>query len=428
MGASDACPDVASTANAAAVYPAWRIHGSLRVSRRSRRRPPGAARRRRRTGGPAHLGRAHHAGPDVLRSRGDARSRHAVHDPLRAARRAGEADAGQARRAVAGRVVDRVEGRAGLRVRPAHGREVPQRRAGHAGGREVLVRALPRRRRHAAAQQGGARGDTRRAAGAPGAQAAVGRLHDLLRQPGHRGRLDRAQGLRREGRARTASRRRPIGAGPYRFVSSKPGVELVLEANEQYWRKVPSVKTLRLPRHHRRVHAPGRAQARRGRHRLQLHRAARRGAQAHAGPHAGPRLSAVHGVALPHRAVGPKSPWADVRVRRAASLAIDRPAINQSQYLGPGALAVRHRAGEPGVLLGRAQARLRSQARAPAAGRGRLPERLRRRRGDRRHDLRHGAGRARRQLPAGRGHPRPTADRWSGRRSPRASASASCAA
>ena len=30
----------------------------------------------------------------------------------------------------------------------------------------------------------------------------------------------------------------------------------------------------------------------------------------------------------------PESPWADVRVRRAASLPIDRQAINQSQYLG----------------------------------------------------------------------------------------------
>src|SRR6185437_10877610 len=36
----------------------------------------------------------------------------------------------------------------------------------------------------------------------------------------------------------------PIGAGPYKFVSFKPGVELVLEAFEGYWRKTPSVKTL----------------------------------------------------------------------------------------------------------------------------------------------------------------------------------------
>src|SRR5262245_43827422 len=36
----------------------------------------------------------------------------------------------------------------------------------------------------------------------------------------------------------------PVGAGPYKFVSFNPGIELVLEANEGYWRKTPSVKRL----------------------------------------------------------------------------------------------------------------------------------------------------------------------------------------
>src|SRR5437764_10799995 len=36
----------------------------------------------------------------------------------------------------------------------------------------------------------------------------------------------------------------PVGAGPYKFVGFNPGVELVLEAFDQYWRKPPSVKTL----------------------------------------------------------------------------------------------------------------------------------------------------------------------------------------
>src|SRR5450432_1369304 len=36
----------------------------------------------------------------------------------------------------------------------------------------------------------------------------------------------------------------PIGAGPYKFVSFNPGVELVLEAHEQYWRKTPAIKRL----------------------------------------------------------------------------------------------------------------------------------------------------------------------------------------
>ena len=39
-------------------------------------------------------------------------------------------------------------------------------------------------------------------------------------------------------------KKQPIGAGPYKFVSFTPGVELVLEANEPYWRKAPSVKRL----------------------------------------------------------------------------------------------------------------------------------------------------------------------------------------
>src|SRR5260370_9430998 len=36
----------------------------------------------------------------------------------------------------------------------------------------------------------------------------------------------------------------PVGAGPYKFVSFIPGVELVMEAFEGYWRKAPAVKKL----------------------------------------------------------------------------------------------------------------------------------------------------------------------------------------
>src|SRR5262245_61584108 len=39
-------------------------------------------------------------------------------------------------------------------------------------------------------------------------------------------------------------RRHPIGVGPYRFVSHTPGVEVVLEADPGYWRRVPSVRRL----------------------------------------------------------------------------------------------------------------------------------------------------------------------------------------
>lgn len=36
----------------------------------------------------------------------------------------------------------------------------------------------------------------------------------------------------------------PVGTGPYKFVSWDPGVEIILEANEEYWGEVPSVKKL----------------------------------------------------------------------------------------------------------------------------------------------------------------------------------------
>ena len=39
-------------------------------------------------------------------------------------------------------------------------------------------------------------------------------------------------------------KKHPIGLGPYKFVSHTPGIELVMEAVENYWRKVPHVKRL----------------------------------------------------------------------------------------------------------------------------------------------------------------------------------------
>jgi peptide/nickel transport system substrate-binding protein len=37
---------------------------------------------------------------------------------------------------------------------------------------------------------------------------------------------------------------RPLGAGPFKFVSQQAGVEMVFEAWDEYWRKAPGVKTL----------------------------------------------------------------------------------------------------------------------------------------------------------------------------------------
>jgi len=75
------------------------------------------------------------------------------------------------------------------------------------------------------------------------AQAVLGRLHDVLRHAGHRA----AWIVPRKYVEKVGDegfKKAPVGAGPYKFVSFVPGVELVLEAHEQYWRKAPSVKRL----------------------------------------------------------------------------------------------------------------------------------------------------------------------------------------
>ena len=120
----------------------------------------------------------------------------------------------------------------------------------------------------------------------------------------------------------------PIGAGPYRFASFTPGVELVLEAFDQYWRKTPAVKRLVfrvIPDPSTRL-----AALKRGEVDLvfslvgELAEEARRTA--------GVTLKAVypsvHWLSFTDQ-WNPKSPWHDRRVRAAANLAIDRRAIDQ---------------------------------------------------------------------------------------------------
>src|SRR5215813_13986566 len=129
-------------------------------------------------------------------------------------------------------------------------------------------------------------------------------------------------------------KRAPIGAGPYKLVSFKPGVELVVEANEQYWRKTPSVRTLimrSVPDDSTRLVMLKRGEADivynfRGSLAEELKRTP------------GLTLKPFY-LPLPFWYVfteqwDPKSPWADRRVRLAANLAIDRPAINQAETLG----------------------------------------------------------------------------------------------
>src|SRR5499425_1169088 len=128
----------------------------------------------------------------------------------------------------------------------------------------------------------------------------------------------------------------PVGAGPYRFVSFKPGVELVVEAYDDYWRKAPAVKRLvfkSVPDDSTRL--------------VMLKRGETDIAYAHRGPDAAevkrtPGLSLK--VVIPTGSMwltfteqwDPKSPWADRRVRLAANLAIDRKSFSDAEYLGHG--------------------------------------------------------------------------------------------
>ena len=127
----------------------------------------------------------------------------------------------------------------------------------------------------------------------------------------------------------------PIGAGPYKFVSFTPGVELVLEAFDQYWRKTPSVKRLVfrvIPDESTRLAALKRGEVDvvysiRGALAEELQRTP--------GLTLKPAVIQVTLLALLRRPVGSRSrPWHDRRVRLAANLAIDRKAINDAETLG----------------------------------------------------------------------------------------------
>ena len=126
----------------------------------------------------------------------------------------------------------------------------------------------------------------------------------------------------------------PVGAGPYRFVSFTPGVELVLEAFEGYWRKVPAVKRLVfrvIPDESSRV--------------IALKRGEVDVAYSVRGPLA-EDVQRTKGLALKATFIqspvwiyfpdqwDAKSPWHDRRLRLAVTHAIDRETMNQAETLG----------------------------------------------------------------------------------------------
>ncbi len=126
----------------------------------------------------------------------------------------------------------------------------------------------------------------------------------------------------------------PVGAGPFRFVSFTPGVELVVEAFDGYWRKPPPVKRLVfrvIPEEATRL-----AALKRGEVDLAY---SIRGELAD-------ELKRTPGLTLKPVVIqgtfwlyfpdqwDAKSPWHDQRVREAARLAIDYKSISEALTLG----------------------------------------------------------------------------------------------
>jgi peptide/nickel transport system substrate-binding protein len=122
-------------------------------------------------------------------------------------------------------------------------------------------------------------------------------------------------------------KKHPIGCGPYKFVEFVPGVKLVGEAFEQFWRKVPNIKryeflTLTDP-------ATRLAMLKRD----EVDMATSLPDVFYEDAKKDPKLRTLLAQAPMRWLVymtaqwDPKSPWADPRVRKAASLAIDRKTL-----------------------------------------------------------------------------------------------------
>jgi len=131
-----------------------------------------------------------------------------------------------------------------------------------------------------------------------------------------------------------AFKQKPVGLGPYRFVRMEPGVELVLEAQEHYWRKMPSINRLifkGIPERTTRL-----AMLKNGEADIAYLMIGDEASAIKADPKL--RLAQVIPAAtwwleFPEQ-WDAKSPWHDRRVRLAAALALDKQAINEVERLG----------------------------------------------------------------------------------------------
>jgi peptide/nickel transport system substrate-binding protein len=129
-------------------------------------------------------------------------------------------------------------------------------------------------------------------------------------------------------------RQRPVGAGPYKFVSQRPGVDVVLEAFPGYWRHAPYIKRVTMkgvPDSTTRL-----AMLKSGETDYALFLDGPEGEAVKRDP----RMTLV---ATRHASIfwiefadqwDPKSPWSDKRLRLAVNYALDRKGTNEAACLG----------------------------------------------------------------------------------------------
>jgi peptide/nickel transport system substrate-binding protein len=129
-------------------------------------------------------------------------------------------------------------------------------------------------------------------------------------------------------------RQKPIGAGPFKFVSQRPGVDITLEAFAGHWRHAPHIKKLILkgvPDSTTRL-----TMLKTGQTDYALFLDGPEGEAVKRDPRyqlVDTRHASIFWIEFPDQ-WDPKSPWHDKRLRQAVNYALDRKATNEAACLG----------------------------------------------------------------------------------------------
>jgi peptide/nickel transport system substrate-binding protein len=129
-------------------------------------------------------------------------------------------------------------------------------------------------------------------------------------------------------------KKHPVGLGPYKFMGFQAGTDLVVEANDYYWRKIPTIKRLIFKG------VPERstllAMVKTGEADIGFLMTGPEAIETQRDPKL--KLATTFSAAVWFIAFNEqwdaKSPWSDRRVRLAAAHAVDMQAINESERLG----------------------------------------------------------------------------------------------